>query len=319
MAPRAGISANIAVAGKTYRVVRHALHEQISEVSWLVCCLERDVDAPPEPSSLIDQPAVYTLNKDDGAEKRTFVGSVVRVRRTEELVEVLVAPKAWRMSRRADCRIFQKMTAVDIVKKILHEAGVDKTEWKTTGTYAPRDYTVQYRETDLAFVARLMSEEGIYFAIHHDATADTIVFGDDPKGFGPIDGPSSLAYRPSFGHAVVGVLALVTDVAQTQQVRSDKTCLRDYDPDKPKLKLESTAKADKAAAEEYVWPGRFTDPKVGDQLAQVLLDSLRADRDVVTGEAAVLSLVPGARFTIEEHPYAPLNQEYLVVGVDHVH
>ena len=317
MAPRAGISANIAVAGKTYRVVRHALHEQLSEVSWLVCCLERDADDPPEPSSLIDQPAVFTLNKDDGAEKRTFVGSVVRVRRTEELVEVLVAPKAWRMSRRADCRIFQKMSAVDIVKKVLDGAGVDKTDWKTSGTYAPRDYTVQYRETDLAFVARLLSEEGIYFSIQHDAQNDTVVFGDDPKGFGPIDGPSTLAYRSNFHHADVGVLALVTDVTRTQQVRSDKTCLRDYDPDKPKLKLESTAKTDKAAAEVYAWPGRFTDPKVGDRLAQVLLDSLRADGDVVTGEVAVLSLVPGARFTIEEHPYAPLNQEYLVVGVDH--
>src|ERR1700692_4837465 len=105
MAPRAGISAHIAVAGKTYRVVRHALHEQLSEVSWLVCGLERDADDPPEPSALIDHPAVFTLDKDDGGEKRTFVGSVVRARRTEELVEVTVAPKAWRMSRRADCRI----------------------------------------------------------------------------------------------------------------------------------------------------------------------------------------------------------------------
>ncbi len=209
------------------------------------------------------------------------------------------------------------MSAVDIVTKVLADAGVDKTEWKTSGTYAARDYTAQYRETDLAFVARLLSEEGIYFSIQHDAQSDTVVFGDDPKGFGPIEGPSSLSYRESLDYADVGVLALVTDVTRTQQVRSDKTCLRDYDPDKPKLKLESTAKTDKAAAEVYVWPGRFTDPKVGDRLAQVLLDSLRADGDVVTGEVAVLSLVPGARFTITDHPYAPLNQEYLVVGVDH--
>ena len=56
---------------------------------------------------------------------------------------------------------------------------------------------------------------------------------------------------------------------------------------------------------------------MGDRLAQVLLDSLRADRDVVTGETPLLSLIPGARFSIEGHPYAPLNQEYLVVGVDY--
>jgi type VI secretion system secreted protein VgrG len=314
---RAGISASIVVAGNTYRVVRHALHEQLSEVSWLVCVLERDVDDPPDPTTLIDQPAVFTVSKDDGGEKRTFVGSVVRARRTEEIVELVVTPKAWRMSRRADCRIFQQMTAVDIVKKVLEQAGVDKTAWKTSGTYASRDYTVQYRETDLAFVTRLLSEEGIYFSIQHDAEADTVVFGDDPKGFGPIAGPASLAYVPSFGNAGTGVQAIVTDVTQTQQVRSDKTALWDYDADKPKLKLASTAKTAKAEAEVYVWPGRFTDQKVGDQLAQVLLDSLRADGDIVTGKAGVLSIVPGQRFTIEGHPYAPLNQEYLIVGVDH--
>jgi type VI secretion system secreted protein VgrG len=317
MASRAGIWATLVVAGKTYKVVRHALHEQLSEVSWLMCGLERDADDPPDPTTLIDQPAVFTLNKDEGAEKRTFVGSVVRARRTEEIVELVMAPKAWRMSRRADCRIFQQMSAVDIVKKVLEQAGVDKTAWKTTGTYAPRDYTVQYRETDLAFVARLLSEEGIYFSIQHDDQADTVIFGDDPTGLGPVTGPSSLTYTPSFGNAGMGVQALVTNVARTQQVRSNKTCLRDYDADKPKLKLESTAKTDKADAEVYVWAGRFTDPKVGDRLAQVLLDSIRADGDIVTGEVAVMSLVPGARFTIEGHPYAPLNQEYLVVGVDH--
>jgi type VI secretion system secreted protein VgrG len=317
MTLRSGIEGSIVVSGTTYRVLRYALHEQLSEVSSLECSLERDAQDPPDPATLVDQPAVFTLKNRDGTEKRTFVGSVVRARGTEELVELRIEPKAWRMSRRADCRIFQQMSAVDIVKKVLDGAGVDKTEWKTTGTYAVRDYTVQYRETDLAFVLRLLSEEGIYFSIQHDDQADTVVFGDDPKGFGPIDGPASLSYRSTLGEAEAGVQAFVFEVARVQQVRSDKTCLRDYDPDKPKLKLESTAKTDKAEAEVYVWPGRFTDPQVGDRFAQVLLDSLRADRDLVTGQTTVLSLVPGARFSIEDHPYLPLNQEYLVVGVDH--
>jgi len=206
---------------------------------------------------------------------------------------------------------------VDIVTKVLADAGVDKSSWKTTGSYPTRDYTVQYRETDLAFIGRLLSEEGIYFTIQHDDQTDTIVFGDDPKGLGAVDGPTSLTWLPTFGETEAGVQAFVTDVARVQQVRSDKTTLRDYNPDKPKVKLESTAKTGKAEAEVYVWPGRFTDPKVGDRLAQVLLDSLRADSDVVTGRAAVLSLIPGMRFSIEGHPYVPLNQEYLVVGVDH--
>jgi type VI secretion system secreted protein VgrG len=310
------------VAGKTYRVFRFAIHEQLSDVSSLVCMLARDEEDAPEASALVDQPAVFTVQNANGGEKRTFVGSIVRARRSEEateasaLVELFIAPKAWRMSRRADCRTFQKMTVVDIVKQVLTGAGVDKTDWKTTGTYAVRDYTVQYRETDLAFILRLLSEEGIYFSIQHDDADDTMVFGDDPKGFGPTAGPASLSFRASFGQVEVGVQGVVTDVVRTLQVRSDKTCLRDYDSEKPKVKLESTAKTDKADAEIYVWPGRFTDPKVGDRLAQVLLDSLRADGDVVTGQTPTLSLIAGTRFSIDEHPCTSLNQEYLVVGTD---
>jgi type VI secretion system secreted protein VgrG len=322
MAATYGVQASIVVAGKTYRVFRYAIHEQLSEVSSLVCALAKEEEDPPEASALFDQPAVFTLKNDNGGEKRTFVGTVVRARRSEEaseasaLIELHVAPKAWCMSRRADCRTFQKMTVVDIVKQVLTDAGVDKSNWKTSGTYAPRDYTVQYRETDLAFIQRLLSEEGIYFSIEHDDSAATIVFGDDPTGFGPTAGPATLAFRASFGQYEVGIQGVVTDVARAQQARSDKTCLRDYDFEKPKLKLESTAKTDKADAEVYVWPGRFTDKKVGDRLAQVLLDSLRVDGDVVTGQTPVLSLLAGTRFSIDEHPYTPLNQEYLVVGVD---
>ena len=55
---------------------------------------------------------------------------------------------------------------------------------------------------------------------------------------------------------------------------------------------------------------------MGDRLAQVLLDSIRADRDVVTGRTSVLTMVPGATFSIEGHPYGPMNQEYLVVAVE---
>src|SRR5579872_6845906 len=104
MMTRIGVDASLSVAGKTYRLVRHFLHERLSEVSRLVCELAIDADSPPEPSTLVDQAAVLTLDRDQGGEKRYFVGSVVQVRATDEAIELMVAPRAWRMSRRADCR-----------------------------------------------------------------------------------------------------------------------------------------------------------------------------------------------------------------------
>src|ERR1035438_4075335 len=318
---RSGVLATLDVGGTPYRVHRYALSERLSEVSTLVCRIGKDDDKAPDPASLVDQPAVLTLESNDKSQKRTFVGTVVAADRREHrddvhFVDIAVAPAAWTMSQRTDCRTFQKMTAVDVVKSVLSGAGVADAEWRTTGAYPTRDYTVQYRETDLAFVSRVLSEEGIYFAIEHGKSSDLIAFGDDQAGFGVIDGATSLVFRHTFGEREVG--EHVFEVERRHEVRSDKTCLRDRDAEKPQLKLESSVTADgeKGELEVYAWPGRFDLPKEGDRLAKVLLDSLRATRDVVSGLTGVLTLRCGYRFSVESHPYAPLNQEYLVVGVE---
>ena len=59
-------------------------------------------------------------------------------------------------------RIFQKMSVPDIVKKVLEAGGVpaDKTRWELSASYPARAYCAQYRETDWAFIHRLLAEEG---------------------------------------------------------------------------------------------------------------------------------------------------------------
>ena len=72
--------------------------------------------------------------------------------------------------------------------------------------------------------------------------------------------------------------------------------LRDYDFERPRLKLDSRAEGDDAAEkslEVYHYPGRFSEPAEGDRYAKVLLDSLRARREVVSGHTNTLRLHPG--------------------------
>ena len=66
-----------------------------------------------------------------------------------------VVPWLWFLTRTADCRIFQNMTVPDIITKIFKDLGF--TDFKNRlRTFEPRDYCVQYRETDFNFVSRLM-------------------------------------------------------------------------------------------------------------------------------------------------------------------
>jgi type VI secretion system secreted protein VgrG len=317
------VEASVTVAGTAYRALRYELSEGLSRVSTLSCEILDDTADAPDPADLVGKPAELSLERSDGSAKRTFSGEVVEVERIPDddgvrTTRLTVVPAVWKLGKRADCRIFQKLSVVDIAKKVLTGGGVPagQQQWKVSGSYPARDYTVQYRETDLDFILRLFSEEGIYFAVHFEDGKDMLVVGDDPKGLGDVEGAKSLRFLAEMGFQ--GAIDHVTRVSQKQQVRSDKVMLRDYDPDKPKVKLESKAEGKDDGShslEVYQYPGRFTDAGQGDRLAKVLLDSIQAERDVVSGQTGVLSLSPGLCFSVEEHPYEPLNQEYLVTSV----
>jgi len=66
-----------------------------------------------------------------------------------------VVPRPWRLSQVHRSRIFQGRSVPDIIKAVLGEGGVE-VRLALSGTYAAREYCVQYRESDFAFVSRLM-------------------------------------------------------------------------------------------------------------------------------------------------------------------
>lgn len=104
-----------------------------------------------------------------------------------------MVPWAWFLTRTANCRIFQNMSVRDIVKDVFNRAGFSDFKDQTTGTYEPRIYCVQYRESDFNFVSRLMETEGIYYYFEHENGKHTMMLCD-------ADGPQAGAWvcRPVF-------------------------------------------------------------------------------------------------------------------------
>ena len=238
------VEVRISVAGTAYRALRYELAEGLSRVSRLSCEILDDAADAPEPTDLIGKSAELVLERSDGSSRRSFVGEVVEAERAPRedgvrTVQLEIAPTLWRLGKRADCRIFQKLGAVDIVKKVLAGGGVlaGQQRWKVSESHPEREYTVQYRETDLEFVLRLLSEEGIYFAVHFEDGKDILVLGDDPRGLGDIDGEKSLRFLAEMGFQ--GATDHVARVSRKHRIASDKVTLRDYDSDKPRLKVEA--------------------------------------------------------------------------------
>src|SRR6476620_4221134 len=84
----------------------------------------------------------------------------------------------WLMTRSTDCKIFQKKSVPEILKEVFAKYPKVKFKVKLSAKYQPREYCVQYRETDFNFVSRLMGQEGIYYFFAHADGEHTLILAD---------------------------------------------------------------------------------------------------------------------------------------------
>ncbi len=313
-----GIFSEFDVAGEAFLVTHARLEDRVDAVPSLWVTLERDGELP-KPASLLGADAKLVLGElgqRDAARK--FQGIVVRGERRLDAeghptLRLEVRPKLHRLSLRADVRTFQKKSVVEIAEEVILGGGAGPVRVQVTASYEPRDFVVQYRETDLEFLLRILSEDGVSIAFDHES--GEVVLFDDPHGVGEA-ADVSVTYRPEFGFGQTETS--VSKVAETHKVVSDKVLLRDYDPARPRFTLEAAAESaddGEHALEVYAFPARTADDGAVERRAQALLDALQGLRDVVDGSTTAWRLYPGQRFKIEGHPYAALDVELLAVGL----
>src|SRR3954469_23662542 len=131
-----------------------------------------------------------------------------------------VVPKQWLLSRQQRSRIFQQKSVPEILETVF--SGYD-VAYEAQGTYEPRDYCVQYRETDLSFALRLMEEEGIFFFFRHTESGHQMVVADTPDSYRELSG--------TFLFEALDPMAAEADRIftwrKTQEIRSGKYTLWD--------------------------------------------------------------------------------------------
>lgn len=313
----------LSIAGATLDVLAFRLTRALSTVDELVVRAVKHDEELPKPEELLGQKAEFRLERTYDDQAHVFVGDVWSAERTFESVgmnslTLIVKPRLWRLQARTNCRRFLKLSVPDIVKQVLDKAGISGSEqkWQLTGSYKPLDTVTQYRETDHDFIQRILAEVGIYFAPASHDTPDQYCFTDEVQGLGDCE-VSSLEFLPDSGKQ--GLLDVVRDVQHRHIVTPDKVTFSDYDFKRPKVKLTETVESKDEGAHEaeiFQFPGRFNEPAQGKVLAQVLLDSVQAERDVVEMSIGTVSHLPGYTLEITDHPYAPLNQKYLLTRVE---
>jgi type VI secretion system secreted protein VgrG len=229
-----------------------------------------------------------------------------------------VVPKLWRLTKRADCRIFQSLAVPDIVKKVLEGAGLasgNDFRLSLADTYGTREYCVQYRETDFQFISRLLEEEGIFYYFEHAQGKHTLVIVDSNTSLKACV-ESTGVYRTieSPEHPFDRVIGW----QYAEEIRSGKFTLRDYDFKKPALLLEAlTAGSINPDLEIYDYPGLYVQPADGTTVSQVRLEAESKNTRVVLARSTYRTFTAGGTFTLAEHERDNFNTSYVITSIAH--
>lgn len=233
--------------------------------------------------------------------------------------EAEVVPALWFLTRTADCRIFQNKTVPDIIKEVLNEHSV-QNKLSLTGSYQPREYCVQYRESDFAFVSRLMEQYGIFYFFEHESDKHTLVLGDTPTAHKACPDGSKARYAPTIEEGKQWE-DTVTGWHAVQEMRTGKYSLTDYDFEAPTTNLlvgvPSTVKPADEKLETYDYPGEYTKKDQGDTIAKIRMQEQEAQHLVIRGDGFCRTFVSGYTFDLSDHYRSDANQSYLLVEVHH--
>ncbi|EJM75596.1 type VI secretion system Vgr family protein [Pseudomonas sp. GM55] len=234
---------------------------------------------------------------------------------TAERYQLVLRPWLWWLTLASNNRVFQNLSTSDIVTTIFKAHGFTDFTLKLTGSYTPREYCVQYGETDFAFVSRLLEEEGIFWFFTHEDGKHTLVLGDSNDAFPIIPNGPNVKY-----------LGQQMGERELHGIRSGQVCMQavagvyqatDYEFTTPTTSLYSQAEAIAGPRSMYEHPGGYNAKARGDALTKQRIDGLRSQEKRFVGESDCRWLVPGHWFTLAGHDDTTLNIDWVVTTVTH--
>ncbi len=280
----------------------------------------------------IGEPVGITVFEDD-SEVRYFNGVLVEavyLRETSDgfYYNLTLRSFLYFLDSRIGFAIYQEQTALDILKQVFASSGVTNYEFRTSETYEPFEYCVQYGESDFNFISRIMEQEGLYYFFEHKEDKHTLVICDRASNHVE-SSTGGLAFNPtaevSQSYRVSGEWGEKHYLKRwTERVAStahERVSLRDFDFKKPAKAVEGEATDEQQhprdGEELYAYPGAFVDAGRGRRLSKARLEQLRAQRRTYAAQATAKGLSVGTTISVSNHPNDRFNAEYLIISTVH--
>ncbi|MFT3784281.1 MAG: type VI secretion system tip protein TssI/VgrG [Nibricoccus sp.] len=272
-------------------------------------------------NKIVGHPVTISMGLGSGA-KRYFHGIVsdfAQVDRTvgAAMYHMTIRPWLYHLGNASDCQIFQQESIPEILQKVIKKAGFTDLEVKLTETYAPLEYCVQYRETHLNFITRLLAKAGICYYHKHEENRHVLVLTDAVKSHAAYPGYDSVVYREA--STTGSLVESIQHWTSAQSAKTGKYVQTDFDFKRPKADLLVNAPISRshglADFEKFDYPGEYDDTGAGQSYAKARIEGIQSAHEVVRGQGSSRGLAPGFTFKLKDHPRADQNREYLFTFV----
>lgn len=246
-----------------------------------------------------------------------------------------VVPWLWLMTQSHDCRIFQDLSTLEIVKKLFDELKgqfADLVAYRdaTTKSYTKLDYCVQYRESTFNFISRLLEQDGIFYFFEHDKDKHTLVLADAPSVHKPCPNQGTAEYIAEGGWK--DFENPVTSLEVKNELRPGKYTLRDFHMQMPSKTLEvlEPTKIElngNASLEVYDYPGEYArrfnkkerqgevEPEAT-KLVKLRMEEEETPYAEIQGSSLCRGFIPGFGFKLTGHFDRSVNAKYVLTSVE---
>lgn len=278
-----------------------------------------------DPDALLDKPITVQVSVPTIGESKRYVNGIVSsvVQQPSQSTElwqygITVVPRLSILAQTHDNRYFNNKSTLDIIKTILSEYDIVFID-KTTGSFAVRNYTVQFNESYLHFIQRLMDDTGIFYYFVHSDNVHKMVLANSNTAFFTIDKPDIYLQEVNSG---IGTLSSWRRLDRTVLggVRVD-----DYNPSTDSLRpgsvtgSESTILKASAAPQRtyYGWPAVRGETGGAKSLAKDRMLAAEAKSEVYFGIGQIPDFVAGGKFILVNDPATNIPTEYIIQSLSY--
>ncbi|CAH1662016.1 type VI secretion system Vgr family protein [Chelatococcus asaccharovorans] len=275
-----------------------------------------------EPEVLLGK-VITVFVANPAGQERIFSGVVRDFRlgdlagRGQRHVALTVVPRLALLQRSHDNRVFQDITVIDVVKRILQRDHGHDIECLVSGKQRVRGYIVQYGETTREFVERILAEDGFFYYFRHERGRHVMVIGDDSASFPDhADGDIEFSANAPIGG---GLTAWHAGFA----AQLGRYTLGGFDELKPSATVRETATAHHrieptAAIESYHYSGLPLREGLAAEGASCGIEREECGFRGAHGESLYARLAPGVRCRLSRHPVsAERGGTWAVTAVSH--